>query len=145
MSQAKKGRKNSPEHERNRQRSLQKTWARMRKENPNYPKIHYRKLTDPHTPETKKLISERTRGKPKHTKEFKNRLVELGKKRDMSKCKKKGKPILQYTLDGEFVREWKNSSLATQALGGKKGHDNIRACVRGERKSSMGFIWKSKK
>ena len=142
MSRANKKHKRTPEHEYNRQIALQKTWAGMRKENP--PKIHYKKRTDPHTPETKKLISERTKGIKKHTKEFKNRLSELGKKRDMSKCKKKGKPILQYTLDGEFVKEWKNSSLATQALGGKKYDDNIRSCIRGERKSSMGFIWRSK-
>ena len=49
------------------------------------------------------------------------------------------KPILQCTLDGEFVREW---SSATDV--GKEVMTNIRNCLRGKQKTAYGFIWKYK-
>ena len=49
-------------------------------------------------------------------------------------------PILQYTLEGEFVRKWDSAT----EIKNKLGFDNsfISKCCRGERKSSYGFIWK---
>lgn len=49
-------------------------------------------------------------------------------------------PILQYTLEGEFVRKWDSATEIKNEL----GFDNsfISKCCRGERKSSYGFIWK---
>lgn len=51
------------------------------------------------------------------------------------------KPVLQYTLDGQFIREWES---ATEA--GRNGFNqgNIAACCQGKRKSHHKFIWKYK-
>lgn len=51
------------------------------------------------------------------------------------------KPVLQYTLDGEFVREWP-SARECGRNGYHQGH--IAECCRGERKTHEGFIWKYK-
>lgn len=46
------------------------------------------------------------------------------------------KPILQFTLDGEFVREWDCASDA-----GKEVNSNIVHCLKGRKKSAYGFKW----
>ena len=51
------------------------------------------------------------------------------------------KPVLQYTLDGEFVREWP-SIKECDRNGFKQG--NVVACCQGKYKTSKGFIWKYK-
>jgi predicted GIY-YIG superfamily endonuclease len=55
----------------------------------------------------------------------------------------KNKPILQYTLDGEFVKEYYNVSDAVKAVGATT-HTNIAKCARGTRKKACGYIWKYK-
>lgn len=55
----------------------------------------------------------------------------------------KNRIILQYTLDGEFVEEFRNVSEAVKEIGAST-HTNIAKCARGERKSSCGFTWKYK-
>lgn len=52
------------------------------------------------------------------------------------------KSVIQYTLDGVFVREWK--SIAE--IGREKGYDKsyISKCCRGIYKTSHNFIWKYK-
>ena len=49
------------------------------------------------------------------------------------------KPILQFSLDGEFVREWPS---ATDVGIEVQGH--ICNCLNGRRKTAYGFIWKYK-
>ena len=49
------------------------------------------------------------------------------------------KPILQYTLDGEFVREWPCAADV-----GKKASRNISNCLKGRQKTACGYIWKYK-
>lgn len=49
------------------------------------------------------------------------------------------KPILQYDLDGNFIREW---SSATDALKELKGH--ICECLKGKQKTACNYIWKYK-
>ena len=56
--------------------------------------------------------------------------------------KGKYKPILQYTLDGEFVREWESIKAAREEMGWSSG--NISYCCKGFRKSAYGFIFKYK-
>ena len=48
-------------------------------------------------------------------------------------------PILQYSLDGDFIREW---SSATDV--GLKVQSHICDCAKGNRKSAYGFVWKYK-
>ncbi len=51
------------------------------------------------------------------------------------------KPVLQYTKDGEFVREWPSTAEC-----GRNGFDqgNVAACCRGVKKSHKGYVWKYK-
>ena len=56
-----------------------------------------------------------------------------------TRTEKTKKPILQFTLDGEFVREW---SSATDV--GKEVSTHICNCLKGRKKSAYGFIWKYK-
>ena len=49
------------------------------------------------------------------------------------------KAILQFTLDGEFIREWECASDV-----GKEVQSNICHCLKGKYKSAYGFVWKYK-
>ena len=49
------------------------------------------------------------------------------------------KPIIQYDLDGNFIREWP-SALDV----GKEVKTNIGYCLRGRYKTAYGYIWKFK-
>ena len=51
------------------------------------------------------------------------------------------KPVVQYTMDGEFVREY-SSLKDCERYGFKSG--NIQHCCSGLYKSAYGFIWKYK-
>lgn len=60
----------------------------------------------------------------------------------IEKCSKKlSKPVLQYTLEGEFVKEWKSTREC-----GRNGFKQsaVAACCRGELKKYKDFIWKYK-
>ena len=55
-------------------------------------------------------------------------------------CRKSNnKPILQYSLDGEFIREW---DCAYDV--GKEVNSNICNCLKGRHKTAYGYIWKYK-
>lgn len=58
--------------------------------------------------------------------------------RDNSR-KGRNKPILQFTLDGKFVREWECANDV-----GREARVNIGFCLSGKYKSAYGFIWKYK-
>ena len=51
---------------------------------------------------------------------------------------KKSKKVLQFTLEGEFIREW-DSTMECKRNGFNQGH--VAECCRGERKSHKGFRW----
>lgn len=57
----------------------------------------------------------------------------------------KNKPILQYTIDGEFVKEWKSLKEVAESFG--VGHSNISCCChkRYGFKTAYGYIWEFKK
>ena len=55
-------------------------------------------------------------------------------------CRKShNKTILQYTIEGEFVRKW---SSATDV--GREAQSNIWYCLNGRTKTAYGYIWKYK-
>ena len=58
--------------------------------------------------------------------------------RDNSR-KSNNKPILQYDLDGNFVREWECAYDV-----GKEVNKGINHCLKGRTKTAYGFIWKYK-
>lgn len=51
--------------------------------------------------------------------------------------------ILQYTLDGTFIREWDTITEAAKAVN-LRSPSSIRQCLNGKSKQSAGFIWKYK-
>ena len=53
------------------------------------------------------------------------------------------KPVIQYTLDGEFVREWESAKQAEREGGFNQG--SICMCCRGNSKYHKGFKWSYKK
>lgn len=64
-------------------------------------------------------------------------------KRALATKKRNGKrdvPIIQYNLDGSFVREWKSASIAAEELGFSQGH--ISSCCTGKRNICSGYRWK---
>lgn len=86
-----------------------------------------------HTQETKDKISASKTGKPGHpmSEENKKKLSE-----------RSSKPVLQYTLDGEFIKEWKS---ATDAAREYNTHaSDISGCCNDKIKTSNGFIWRHK-
>ena len=52
----------------------------------------------------------------------------------------KRKPVLQYDLDGNFIKEWKSIIDAERELEYKKSH--ISQCCKGKIKTSHGYIWR---
>lgn len=54
--------------------------------------------------------------------------------------KTQGKAILQFTKDGEFVKEWESMRCAKREL----GIINITQALKGRYKTAGGFVWKYK-
>lgn len=55
----------------------------------------------------------------------------------------KKRPILQYSLDGKFIKEWEAISYASKDLGINPG--NIANVAKGVTKTAGGFLWRYKK
>ena len=55
---------------------------------------------------------------------------------------KKSKPVLQFTLDGEFLREWPSTREIERQLGFDSSA--VCRCCNGKQKTSYGYIWKYK-
>ena len=53
---------------------------------------------------------------------------------------KLAKTVYQYTLDGEFIKEYPSTMEIQRLLNFRNG--NISECCNGRRKSAYGFIWK---
>ena len=53
------------------------------------------------------------------------------------------KPILQYSLDGELLKEWNSAKEATEYLGVREG--NLSKNLKNKAKTAYGYIWKYKK
>jgi hypothetical protein len=115
--------------------------------NPNYGK--------PMSEETKRKLSEAKKGKPgtPMSEENKRKLLEIAKRPKSeshrkkisetltgTKCPNKWKPILQYSSEGIFIKEWANISEAQEAY---QTH-HIPACATGKRNFAAGFIWRYK-
>lgn len=53
---------------------------------------------------------------------------------------KKAKTVYQYSIDGQFIREWPSLSEIQRQLGFFES--NICKCTLGQRKTAYGYIWK---
>jgi hypothetical protein len=52
------------------------------------------------------------------------------------------KPVLQYDLDGNFIKEWSSQKEASTYI--KTSGDGIGACCRKKQKQAYGYVWKFK-
>lgn len=74
----------------------------------------------------------------------------LGKKKSFSHVenvrkaitKLQGKPVLQYSLDGKFLKEWSCGAEAARFYNVDKS--SLMRCCQGHFKKSAGFVWKYK-
>jgi group I intron endonuclease len=104
------------------------------------------KLKKPKTEKHKQSISKSKQNISEETKQ-KISKSKLGKKWSeehiQNIIKGKQKPILQYDLEGNFIKEWSSQLEATKYL--NKTGDGIGACCRGRQKKAYNYIWKFKK
>jgi group I intron endonuclease len=102
------------------------------------------KLRKPKTEEHKQNISKSKQNISEETK----RKISEGKKgktpnRDYKEwAKQQQKPILQYDLEGNFIREWEGTKVAAAYLGCDP--TTITANLKGKTKKGYGYIWKRK-
>lgn len=79
-----------------------------------------------------------------HLEETKEKISKAnkGKKRTEETKQKMRKPILQYTKDMVFIREWDSAKSVSQEL--KIYASAITACCKNKLKTAYGFLWKYK-
>jgi len=53
--------------------------------------------------------------------------------------KSRCRPVFQYSLNGEFIKEWEGAIVVKKELG-----ININSCLQGKTKTSGGYIWRKK-
>jgi len=73
---------------------------------------------------------------------YKNPLTSKAHKGRISPNKGKGNKILQYNLNGNFIKEWNNIDEAIYTLNLPVSNESIRQCLIGKSKKSSGYIWK---
>lgn len=118
--------------------------------NPNFGKKSSRKQKDAVVKACKGRISP-TRGITNETSESRKRVSEFNKSNSYKKGykltqtqkEKMGRPILQYTLEDVFVKEWAIISDAAKELN-LTSCTNIIKCAQGKIKKSSNYIWKYK-
>lgn len=74
----------------------------------------------------------------KYNTNFGNRNKRIAEKNTNGKLSKK---VYQYTLDGQFVREWESTAECDR---NGFDHGNVAACCRGKLKKYKDFIWRYK-
>lgn len=57
---------------------------------------------------------------------------------------KRHRPVLQFSLNGEFIKEWKSGRFAARELNMSETTISATALGKHGRKQSGGFIWKFK-
>lgn len=53
-------------------------------------------------------------------------------------------PIIQYSLDGKYIKTYSSISEACKALGKEKRNQEIRNCLNGKYRSAFNYIWRYK-
>ena len=106
--------------------------------------------------ESKRLIGLKNKGKrpmlgKKHSEETKRKIANSHKGKKVSKdhieklhkgqILANSKPIEQYDLEGNFIKNWQSATIAAKEL--NLHPTSIRHCVQGKTKTSGGYIWKA--
>lgn len=85
----------------------------------------------------------------RHTKEARKKISNANSKprsREWveNQSKSRYKPVLMYSKQGKFLKEWESATSAAVALGNIDMKKNISACARGNKKTAYGCVWKFK-
>jgi hypothetical protein len=91
------------------------------------------------------LLSDRNPRRGSHLSEtHKQRIADANRGKACSEETKNklSKPIVQYDLDGNFIKEWGSATIVQNELGFNKS--NICNCCTGKLKYAYGFIWRYK-
>ena len=104
------------------------------KETKNKMKEWWAKNAHPRSNETIKKISKTKQNNPRNTTP---EMIET-----FRKCSPFKKPILQYDIEGNFLKEFESINEAARKLNIR--NDGISVCLREKQKTSAGFIWKYK-
>lgn len=67
---------------------------------------------------------------------YKNNTINMGRNN------KKSKPVLQFDIENNLIKEWDSAGIAAKTL--KISVGNIWMCCNGKYKTSAGFLWKYK-
>lgn len=73
---------------------------------------------------------------------YKQRVSEALKGKHEGKNNPRAKPVLMFTLDGDFIRKFDCVADANEYLGKDRRSKNIYICTRGKTKTAYGYIWK---
>lgn len=98
-----------------------------------------------HTEESKQKMSEANKGKmsgENHPFYGKHHTEETKQKISQARKGKRNKPILQYSLIGEFIREWESITQVNKEL--NIDNSSITKCCKEKQKSAYGYIWRYK-
>ena len=106
------------------------TKQKMKKPKTGEHKLNISKAKQNISEKTKRKISESKLGKKWSEEHIKNII------------KGKQKPVLQYDLEGKFIKEWEGVKVAAAYLGCDP--TTITANLRGKTKKGFGYIWKRK-
>jgi len=85
-----------------------------------------------HSYKTKVLMSDTKKG------------IKYSKERDLKISKAHIKPIFQYDLQDNFIKEWPSIKEAKLHFNKSKDNPGIVYCCQGKQKTAYGFIWKYK-
>lgn len=116
-------------------------------------KGHHRGLGKILSDETKEKIRKGSLGNKNwlgkhHSQETKDKLSNLfkGQKQSQTQIEKRSKsrmkPILQYSIEGHFIKEWESAKTAGKQL--NINNNGITACCKNQCKTSKGYKWKYK-
>jgi group I intron endonuclease len=132
ISQANKGKTRSPDFGEKRSKLFYtEEWRKnISKPKPGVSKAHKGRVS----PNRGKIMDEEQ--KHKISQSLKGRPKPLNFKDDVAK------PVLQYDLDGNFIKEW--SSITTASTQTKTPYAGVSLCCNGKRKFSNNFVWKFK-
>lgn len=80
---------------------------------------------------------------PKHTEKTKNKLKKTRSQETIDKLRRvKAKTVLQYDIEGKFIKEWTSSTEVERELNIE--NSGISRCYNGELGTFQGFIWRLK-
>lgn len=97
-------------------------------------------LNKQHSEEVKQRIAESNRKTKSKEGYYQKPMSQENRDKLIKRC---SKPILQYSIDGEFIREWDSSTEAAKFYN-LKDQSSLGKCLAGKNKTSCGYIWKFK-